>query len=334
LVVKDLKTKERSAKGIADSIQHHLKLLPAGRKRAQRGCKRCHRPERAVVAILAFFFLTLELPGHDSARLKVTAHSIHFGVYDFEQILTNNSKFGTEHIFVSWKDYKNGSLTNQLNVIRSRGRVPLVTIEPWGSSLEETISGSKDGVIRQMATEVSEFRDPVTIRFMHECENGNGRYPWACRDSGHFIAAFRHFVTRFRTVAENAKFMWSPIADPGCERYYPGSEYVDEIGLSFYSFPEADLKYHGHVRSFKEQMDQKYDRVRWYDKPIVIAEFGIAGSDDAKTSYLSEVLLELPKYPLVTTLVFFVAKDTPGAWGQGISTPRWSLGTGELALLH
>jgi endoglucanase len=289
---------------------------------------------KSVVAILAFFFLTLELPGHYSARLNVTAHPIHFGVYDFEQILTKTSKFGTEHIFVSWKDYKSGSLTNQLNIIRWRGRAPLVTVEPWGSSLEETLSGSKDGVIRQMATEVSDYGHPVTIRFMHECENGSGRYPWACRNSGCFIAAFRHFVTVFRTVTKNARFMWSPIGDPGCEKYYPGSEYVDEIGLSVYSFPEADLKYCGHVRCFKEQMDEKYDRVSRYDKPIVIAEFGITGSDDAKIKYLSDALSELPNYRLVTTLVFFVAKDTPGAWGPGISTPHWSLGAGELALLH
>ena len=64
------------------------------------------------------------------------AHRIRFGVYDFEQVLTDNRQFGTEHIFVSWKHYKNGSLTDQLNVIRSRGRTPLVTIEPWDSSLD------------------------------------------------------------------------------------------------------------------------------------------------------------------------------------------------------
>lgn len=262
------------------------------------------------------------------------AHRIRFGVYDFEQVLTDNRQFGTEHIFVSWKDYKNGSLTDQLNVIRSRGRTPLVTIEPWDSSLDETNSGSKDGVIRQMAMEVRNFSQPVTIRFMHECENRNGRYPWACGGSGAFISAFRRFVTLFRSVAKNAKFMWSPIGDPGCERYYPGSEYVDEIGLSVYCFPEADLKYHGHVRCFKEQMDEKYNRVSRYRKPIVIAEFGVSGSNDAKMSYLTEALSEMREYPMLRSVVFFVAKDTPGVWGAGISTPHWSLEAGELALLR
>jgi hypothetical protein len=45
-------------------------------------------------------------------------------------------------------------------------------------------------------------------------------------------------------------------------------------------------------------------------------------------------LSEMREYPMLRSVVFFVAKDTPGVWGAGISTPHWSLEAGELALLR
>jgi beta-mannanase len=132
-----------------------------------------------------------------AALLAVSAQAVQFGVYDFDSVLTTNRQFSTEHIFVSWKDY-DGSLIRQLNAIRARGRTPLVTIEPWATSLSETASGSKDNVIRHMAQDVALYAKPVTIRFMRECENVTGRYPWASHDSGTFILAFPPFCNNFQ----------------------------------------------------------------------------------------------------------------------------------------
>jgi hypothetical protein len=73
-------------------------------------------------------------------------------------------------------------------------------------------------------------------------------------------------------------------------------------------------------------MDAKYNRVAKFGKPIVIAEFGVSGSDQAKMSYLTGALTEMREYPLLRLVCFFFAKNTPGAWGAGVSTPKWSLG--------
>lgn len=93
---------------------------------------------------------------------------------------------------------------------------------------------------------------------------------------------------------------------------------MDDIGLSVYCFPEADLKYKGHVLTFPEQMDEKYARVGQFGKPVVIAEFGVCGSEEEKTNYLTGALSQLKNYPLLTTVVFFIASDTPGCWGKDV----------------
>ena len=72
-------------------------------------------------------------------------------------------------------------------------------------------------------------------------------------------------------------------------------------------------------------MTEKYNRVARYGKPIVIAEGGVTGSKAYQLSWLSGALQDLRHYPLLRALIYFNAKDTPGAWGKGYSTPDWRI---------
>ncbi len=93
----------------------------SGEKEQKKRREKWPNPRKSLLTVVIVWLVSVEYPWHDSLGLSTMAHRIRFGVYDFEQVLTDNRQFGTEHIFVSWKDYKNGSLTDQLNVIRSRG---------------------------------------------------------------------------------------------------------------------------------------------------------------------------------------------------------------------
>jgi cellulose synthase (UDP-forming) len=262
-----------------------------------------------------------------------TGHRPSFGAYDPEPHCQQDNKLTFEHLFVSWAGYTPGELLQKLQAIQSNGRHPFVTIEPWpertitslpSALLGDVVAGKYDRRIQQFALEMAAFRGPVLLSWGHEMENVTGRYPWASYNAALYREAYRHFVTTCRLSAKNIIYVWSPVGDKGLERYWPGQQYVDYVGLSVFEFPAFDQAYyHQATRSFHDQMSEKYARVAKYQKPIVISELGVTGTQEYQLSWLSAALRDLGNYPLLEALIYFNAKDTPGVWGKEYATPDW-----------
>jgi endoglucanase len=274
----------------------------------------------------------LVIPLAEDAVLASPA--INLGAYDPGGSLQHASAVKIEHVFVSWANYHSGDLLRQLYAIRDKGRRPLVSIEPWAdagitplssSLLADVIIGKYDRTIRALASDIAEFRDAVYLRWGHEMENVTGRYPWAVRNAELYKDAYRHFVTACRLYTHNISYIWSPVGDNGCERYWPGPAFVDFVGLSVFGFPQFDLRYYHKVRSFSEQMDEKYRRIAAFQKPVIIAEFGVTGDHDFQQVWLRAALRDMKNYPLLKTVAYFQAKDTAGAWGPHCTTPDWRI---------
>jgi beta-mannanase len=266
--------------------------------------------------------------------------AINLGAYDPSGLLEHEPGVKIEHVFVNWTNYRSGDLLRQLQAIRNKGRRPLVSIEPWGDTaitplssylLADVITGKYDRMIRALASDIAEFRDPVYVRWGHEMENVTGRYPWAVRNAELYKNAYRHFVTTCRLYARNTYYIWSPVGDHGCERYWPGLAFVDFVGLSVFEFPQFDLRYYHKVRSFSEQMSEKYRRIAAFQKPVIIAEFGVTGDHDFQQAWLRAALQDMRNYPLLKAVAYFQAKDTPGAWGAHYTTPDWRISPQFLA---
>jgi beta-mannanase len=154
-------------------------------------------------------------------------------------------------------------------------------------------------------------------------ENANGRYPWATNNPALYQEAYRRFVTVSRLFASNICYVWSPVGDKGSDRHWPGEAYVDYVGLSVFEFPAYDQAYyHQATRTFHDQMSEKYARVAKFQKPIIICECGVTGSKDYQISWLSGALRDIGNYPLLKALIYFNAKDTPGAWGKDFGAPN------------
>jgi beta-mannanase len=260
--------------------------------------------------------------------------AIKLGAYDPGGLLQNEPAVKIEHVFVSWANYHSGDLLGQLHAIQSKGRRPLVSIEPWAdagitplscSLLADVITGKYDRTIRALASDIAEFRDMVYVRWGHEMENVTGRYPWAVRNAELYKNAYRHFVTDCRLYAHNIYYIWSPVGDNGCERYWPGAAFVDFVGLSVFGFPQFDLRYYHKVRSFSDQMNEKYGRIAAFQKPVIIAEFGVTGDPVFQQAWLQGALQDMKHYPLLKAVAYFQAKDTPGAWGPHYTTPDWRI---------
>jgi len=210
----------------------------------------------------------------------------------------------------------------------TNNRLPMLTVEPWPTNgrssrtlLSDIARGKYDSEIEWFCGAVRDYARPVVIRWGHEMENITGRYPWATRDGEAFKAAYKYFVNRCRNLASNASYLWSPAGNKNLNEYWPGPQYVDYVGLTVYDYEAWENRYYGHNRSFKENFEERYGRVKDYGLPIVIAEFGATG--DGRSEWINSALEEVRNYPLVKGILFFSAQD-PVSWGP-MPAPDWRI---------
>lgn len=156
-----------------------------------------------------------------------------------------------------------GLAAKSLKQAAANGRSPLVSWEPlnWDATLgpyrlSTIVAGNHDAYLRQWAEGVRALGFDIYFRPMHEM-NGNW-YPWS-GEPELYVAAWRYIVDIFDEYgADNAKWVWCVnAADVGgipMERYWPGSSYVDVMGIDGYNC-------YGGWRSFSQINMNAYNRL-------------------------------------------------------------------------
>lgn len=241
------------------------------------------------------------------------------GMHDPDDVFASEKRIAMTSDYFAWnKDLS--VISAELKKAVEQQRSFLVTIEPWPEPvgfkyesndglLRAIITGEYDQKAKDICEILSMSQVPVYIRWGHEMELENSRYPWSHADPGLYIQAYRHFVDVCRTKGDLFKFVWSPAGEQGLEKYWPGEKYVDLIGLSIYSFDQYDEKHIGHKRSFKEVFMPRYDRVKKYGKPVLVAEMGATGTDDYKLEWIGWMMKDLHNYKLLIGLVYLNTLD-------------------------
>lgn len=178
------------------------------------------------------------------------------------------------------------------------GNVPLVTIEPRGEQdgvklLANITEGSYDNTLSQLSRVIKASKNPVFVRFAHEMELSD-LYPWGNQDSSEYINAYRHFYDYLRTNgATNVRSVWAPAGNIGAEKYYPGDEYVDAIGVTVL----YDEYWYGNLLPTFEDLTETRLRLQSFNKPMWIVEFGVGNANptnqaaiisEAKSKYKEE----------------------------------------------
>lgn len=254
------------------------------------------------------------------------------GVYDPYGDFTNSAPTRIEHLFLPWLDVDLATLALADSYAQERGRSLWITAEPWtwDRSQHEVpdelrdgiLAGAYDGIIAGLCGEIARLRSPVTVRFAQEMEDRTGRFIWSGWAPADYVAAYRHFVTQCRSAAPQARFMWSPKGDDGLELYYPGDEFVDDIGLSIFDLQQFDHDKYGRDRYFVERVKPGYDRVVGFDKPIYIAELGYVGDPTFVARWAREALRKFPEFPKLVGVAYF--NDTEIApWPAPYGLPDW-----------
>jgi len=258
---------------------------------------------------------------------------INYGIYDPDRVFASAQGFAFEHIYVQWDTYKT-SILDGSEYAKARGRWLLITVEPFAQSkigagaeqlFRDILAGSYDQNIDRICGDIQQTNRQTFVRWGHEMENLNGRYPWAQADYIGYVAAYRHFVDRCRDRAGNIYYVWSPVGNPGLHDYWPGRDYTDYVGLSVYGFPQWDVRYHGRPRSFEEIFFEKYELVKGFGKPVLIAELGVTGGREYQWEWMYGLFRSVQRFPLLKSVVYFNARDSELAWGRDYEVPDWRI---------
>ena len=163
---------------------------------------------------------------------------------------------------------------------KKRNKIIQIALEP--ASLYTITQNSPEYI--QLAKDMEKSGCKFFLRFAGEMNDNS--CPWYTDNHNLYIEKFRIVANIFHQYAPSVAVVWSPNFYPSnnIEKYYPGDEYVDYVGISSYMNhqPETD------------PLGQNIDRNRWsaqldtihsmygYKKPIIISE-GAASYMDFKT---------------------------------------------------
>ena len=294
-------------------------------------CPAVVKVRRASVLCIGLIFTT-------AVAMAEEHHLLKYGVYDPEERFARSSRIGVEHIFVAWEPFDLAGLRRASDYAAQRNRWLMVTIEPWpahGRNVEtlftDITQGAYDADIDKVAGALSALHRPFFVRWGHEMEDPTGRYPWASLDAKGYVEAYRYFVDRCRRWSHGRfYFVWSPKGKERMSAYYPGSEYVDLVGVSVYGLQKWDIDHDGKSHDFNEYFGGIYSFASRYNKPVMIAELGVAGDESYRQLWFSQVAVVHKTFPLLRIVVYFNAKD-PAAWPDGYGNPDWRIDPADLA---
>ncbi|WDZ75425.1 glycosyl hydrolase [Ensifer adhaerens] len=259
------------------------------------------------------------------------------GVYDPHDAVADSDALELEHVFVYWQKPDRALLKRKIAIAARQGRALMLSVEPYTHAADWRAGGERlfadigngrfDREIGDVCARAAAFDGPVYVRWGHEMEDPDGRYPWARRDKEGYKKAFRYFVAKCRALAPEARFVWSPKGHRNLAGYYPGDDVVDVIGIPVWGLQKMDVDYWGRERRFGEALSEKYRRVAGFGKPVMIAELGVSGSADYRRAWYREILDQQTyrrAFPLLTTVVFFNDKE-PYKWPLRYGSPDWRL---------
>ncbi|MFC3767073.1 stalk domain-containing protein [Paenibacillus sp. GCM10012303] len=171
-----------------------------------------------------------------------------------------------------------------------------------------------DSYLRKWAQDAKAAGIPIFLRFAGEM-NGDWT-PWT-DDPATYIEKFRTVASVMHSEAPNVAMVWSPGDVPryNMDRYYPGDEYVDWVGVSLYTEPYS----HGNPEVSMEattpieRLDELY-RLYADRKPVMLSESAVAHytNSDGK-SHTEFALMNLDrlyrvmpkKYPRLKAITYF-----------------------------
>lgn len=174
--------------------------------------------------------------------------------------LENDADWGAGHVNA------NDNLQNDPDAALAIG---LYLVDTTGTSLSHIIDGTHDDTIDQLGRFIDRASRPVFLRIGYEFDG-----PWNHYNPEQYIGAYRHIVDRLRlsgvdgfaSVWQSATSTWGTHEGRHFSEWYPGDDYVDWMGTSYFVFNET-------------VHDEFLNFARKRSKPVMIAESSPQGYD-------------------------------------------------------
>lgn len=169
----------------------------------------------------------------------------------------------------------------------------------WESSLtaSQIANGSADSYLKGWATQMKAYGQTIDFAPLDEM-NGN----WASYygNTTTYKAAYIHVHNLFAGDT-NVKFLYDPNVGNGITSYYPGSSYVDIVGLDGFDFGG---------QSFAQVFDSSFSAIQSFGKPIWLTSTGVVSSDN-QSQYLQDMFAAIKTYN-IQGIMYFNYNAGPG----------------------
>lgn len=210
--------------------------------------------------------------------------------------------------------------TDILNELHEDGKTVELTMQynRDESILYEILDGDFDDYLTKYANEMKEFGHPILFRLNNEMNGDWVLYSayHASKDTDLYTETWKYIHNLFKDVGvDNVLWVWNPNHNSKPDykwnhalAYYPGSEYVDIIGLTAYN---TGTYYEGEVWSeFESLYDKMYEKyIEWFDHPFMITEFASSSIGGNKVEWIEGMFNSIEKYDRVKIAVWWSWQD-------------------------
>jgi cellulose synthase/poly-beta-1,6-N-acetylglucosamine synthase-like glycosyltransferase/beta-mannanase len=275
--------------------------------------------------------VTPEVQGkHIINYLGIFAPKTDNGITNLKSVKEISQKIGEDFdiisLYLPWEKSLESKFPQLLiDSIYSQKSIPMITWEPWLNSfmhdlqrdkkedkhvLELIEEGYFDDYISSFSMKLKNLNRPVFLRFAHEFDNPF--YPWfSDREdaSAIFKKAWIHAYEIFqRHGATNVIWIWNPWKTTSVMSFYPGSEYVDWIGVDILNYGKfnQDGKWYEFESLYKPFHDEF---AKLPLTPVIISEFGSLNDDQKQGIWLKNAIDEIRSdFNEIKSIVYFNSK--------------------------
>lgn len=259
-------------------------------------------------------------PQHRVRAWRPVRAGLHLGVFEpdattsYQEVTTFAAAVHREpDLVLCYSGWGEPFLTRFAETAYAHGAAPVVQMYPPArGSLAGIAAGRRDRYLRRYAAQVRAFGHRVILSFAPEPNGPWYHWGWTHTPAATWVAAWRHVVRVFRRAgATNVTWLLTlniafphsgPLAD-----YWPGSRYVDWVGIDGYYVRRADTfatLFRPTVRAVR----------RLTHKPLLISEAAV-GPRAGQARGISNLFAAVRRYRL-TGLIWFDKRQHQGIYHQ------------------
>jgi cellulose synthase (UDP-forming) len=231
------------------------------------------------------------------------------GNIDKEKIKHLNQLFNNNFEVITLKEEWNSTKTlDNLPGLKTLNVIPLINWEPSlfnNEAWAQVHSGKHNEYLEIFAAKLRAYQDPVFISFAPGCDQ-KGKTDTETNSPQEFIKAWQHIYTFLHQLGvSNITWIWSP-KDPSAISFYPGTKFVDWIGVSCLNYGNAtedDDRF-----SFSQLYTPFRNKLGSFQKPFMITELGSPKDEDQVTWYTEAFKNIKEKYREIRAVILFDQK--------------------------